>query len=428
MKTEYILIIFICAILSYADDWKLLGLKNESISAIVVNPSNPDIIYAGSSSSYSSGKIGGIFKSTDGGAVWDTLIRGVTVRDLDIHPKDSRVIYATLGINSLTTPGIIKSNDNGDNWFWADSGIIKSWEEGPTELVIDPKHPDTLYTGTSGPFGGRFYKSTDGGKHWVALGDTTLLRNGVTAIEIDPINSDIIYAGTSFSGNLLKSYDGGINWYITNLPEVGIVYDIIVDRMSSNSIYCGTWQYGFYYSTDLGESWINYNDGLPDTSTVSEIELSGNRIFIVSNWRDSGGIYVREIREEWYRLGIDGYRVNTISINDNVIYAGHSGIYIKDISTKINYNNIRSYKFLLCNYPNPFNNETTITYQLTSKSMIKIEIFDLLGRKQKTLLKEYKNPGRYKLKYIPDNLASGIYIVQLKTDKNIINRKIAYIR
>ena len=439
MKKVFIVyIIFICPL--FSNDWQFLGLKSESISAISVDWSNPDIIYAGSSSGYSSGRIGGIFKSINGGVVWDTLLRGVTIRDLDIHPYNPNIIYATLGLNVLTTPGIIKSEDGGSSWFWADSGIIKSWEEGPSELIIDPKHPDTLYTGTAGFFGGRFYKSIDGGEYWFSLGDTTRLRNGVTAIEIDPENSDIIYAGTAFSGNLLKSKDGGNNWQLTNLPEVGIVNDIKIDPVELNRIFCGAHHTGIYISPDSGISWDNPNYGLPHDTvfSVGLINICANNsrevyVGVIAWENEDGGIYKSiDCGKHWIKIESPfNNNISYILINNECqyIYACGMGIYKKNIYTTIHEKNIDMNSILkLYNYPNPFNNETIINYQITLKSYIELEIFDVLGRKQKTLLKEFKNPGNYKFKFISKDLASGIYIVQLKTEKEIIRKKIINLR
>lgn len=116
LKNEIFMILFVLLNSQFISsqsfgDWQFLGLENENITAIAGDWSNPDIIYAGSSSNFSTGTAGGIFKSTNAGADWDTLIRGVTVRDIDIHPKNPEIIYAALGLNVLTQPGIIKTTD-----------------------------------------------------------------------------------------------------------------------------------------------------------------------------------------------------------------------------------------------------------------------------------------------------------------------------
>ena len=424
----------------FAQNWQYLGLEGESISAIAVDWTNPNIIYAGSSSDFSAGTVGGIFKSIDGGAVWDTLIRGITVRDIDINPQDPTIIYATLGLNMLTTAGIIKSLNGGFTWFSSDSGIVNNWEEGPTELILDPKHPDTLYTGTSGFYGGRFYKSVDGGKFWFSLGDSTRLREGVTAIEIDPENTDVIYAGTAFNGNLLKSKDGGNTWQVTSLPEVGIVRDIKVDPFNSNKIFCGTWHDGLFISNDKGLTWNNSVNGLPSDTifSVSLINICKNNpknIYIgVAAWEsENGGIYEsNDHGENWIKINSPftsdlTYLLLTFNCKD--LFACGDGIYKKSIPTNINdekysNNNIPQ----LYSYPNPFNDLSNITYQIKKRGMVELDIYDILGRKKTTLFKEIKDPGEYHIIYHQPYLASGIYIVQLKTEKEIIRRKMIKLR
>ncbi len=435
----FIFLIFIFQFLQ-GQDWQLIGLNGENISALALDWSNPEVIYAGSSSDFSAGKVGGIFKSTDGGAVWDTLIRGVTVRDLDIDPRDPNVLYATLGLNLLTRPGIIKSLDGGLTWFWADSGILKSPEVGPTKLIIDPKHPDTLYTGTAGIYGGRFYKSIDGGIHWFSLGDTTRLRNGVTAIAVDPENTQIIYAGTAYSGNLLKSIDGGNNWQVTSLPEVGIVRDIKVDPFNSNKIFCGTWHDGLFISNDKGLTWNNSVNGLPSDTifSVSLINICKNNpknIYIgVAAWEsENGGIYEsNDHGENWIKINspfTSDLTYLLLTYNCKYLFVCGNGIYKKSIPTNINdkkysINNIPQ----LYSYPNPFNDFSNITYHITKRGMVELDIYDILGRKKTTLFKEIKDPGEYHIIYYQPNLASGIYIIRLRTEKEVLIRKIIKIR
>lgn len=68
------------------------------------------------------------------------------------------------------------------------------------------------------------------------------------------------------------------------------------------------------------------------------------------------------------------------------------------------------------NYPNPFNPSTTIEYQLPSDGFVSLRIFDLLGSEVKTLVNEYKTKGRYSTTFDASNLASGLYIYQLKSN------------
>ena len=68
---------------------------------------------------------------------------------------------------------------------------------------------------------------------------------------------------------------------------------------------------------------------------------------------------------------------------------------------------------LMQNYPNPFNAKTRISYQIPKKSKIKLQVFDILGRKVKTLVNEVQPIGRYNISFEGLDLASGIYIYSL---------------
>jgi len=63
----------------------------------------------------------------------------------------------------------------------------------------------------------------------------------------------------------------------------------------------------------------------------------------------------------------------------------------------------------LQNYPNPFNPNTTIQYQLPEPGLVKLVVYDVLGREVTTLLDEYKPAGSYSLRFDGSKLASGIY-------------------
>ncbi len=65
------------------------------------------------------------------------------------------------------------------------------------------------------------------------------------------------------------------------------------------------------------------------------------------------------------------------------------------------------------NYPNPFNPATTIRFSLPQAGLVKLKIFDVLGREVKTLLNERMNSGEYSLEFDASGLASGIYFYRL---------------
>ena len=422
---------FYCVLFLYssifAQEWKYLGLSSEGITAIAVDWSHENVIYAGSGSNFSSGKAGGIFKSTNSGTTWDTLIRGVTVRQIVIHPTDSKILFATLGINSLTIAGIIKSTDGGLNWFKSDSGVQISWELGPGPLVIDKKYPELIYTGTGGPFGGRFYKSTNAGLSWKSFGDTTHLRDGVSALAIHPDSSNIIYAGTAYSGNLLRSIDYGVTWSLTGFAA-GIIYSIQFGSKSS-TIYVGSsanngFPVGIFRTTDSGVNWSNPKSGLPDRASIARIQVlndnADERVFIAG-----GGVYESIQFQTWRKIGIEKVSIRTITLSRRKLYAGGEGLYMLDIPTSVLKDNstvLRDFN-LYNNFPNPFNPTTTIQYQIPEDANVVVKVYNLLGSEVATLVNEIKPAGYYEVKFSAkggsasggdaSSLPSGLYLYKI---------------
>jgi hypothetical protein len=68
------------------------------------------------------------------------------------------------------------------------------------------------------------------------------------------------------------------------------------------------------------------------------------------------------------------------------------------------------------NYPNPFNQFTNINYKCSSGGMVKISVYDLLGKKVAELINEYKTAGAYTVNFNANGLTSGIYFCQLYVD------------
>jgi hypothetical protein len=73
------------------------------------------------------------------------------------------------------------------------------------------------------------------------------------------------------------------------------------------------------------------------------------------------------------------------------------------------------------NYPNPFNPTTTIQYSIPSNSKnrllnVNLSVYDILGKKVKTLVNEVKPSGEYIINFDASGLSSGVYYYQIKTE------------
>jgi hypothetical protein len=68
---------------------------------------------------------------------------------------------------------------------------------------------------------------------------------------------------------------------------------------------------------------------------------------------------------------------------------------------------------LLQNYPNPFNPKTVVSCQLPAVSMVRLVVYDLLGREIAVLMDEQKAPGKYQLEFDGTKFSSGVYVYRL---------------
>jgi len=85
------------------------------------------------------------------------------------------------------------------------------------------------------------------------------------------------------------------------------------------------------------------------------------------------------------------------------------------------------------NYPNPFNPGTTIEYNVPQASPVKLEIYNLLGQKLRTLVDGFRTPGNYTVRWDGldergQSLPSGIYIYQLRAGQTVITKKMTLMK
>ncbi len=91
-------------------------------------------------------------------------------------------------------------------------------------------------------------------------------------------------------------------------------------------------------------------------------------------------------------------------------------------------NDIPTAYMLYQNYPNPFNPTTTIKFDLPEKIHVKLLIFDVLGRKVKTILDEEMSRGKHTVSLDMSDFPSGVYFYRLEAGKFRDIRKMLFIK
>ena len=83
---------------------------------------------------------------------------------------------------------------------------------------------------------------------------------------------------------------------------------------------------------------------------------------------------------------------------------------------------------LFQNFPNPFNGTTTINYEISERSQVRLVVYDILGREVRTVVQAEQPPGRYAIRLNADGLASGVYFIRLGTSTLATTRKMIVVR
>ena len=199
---------------------------NLQVRKIVVDPNNPQILYAGIEAKHiennndMSTVQGGLFKSTDGGGSWtrmDTSLPQLSVWDIEVVPGDSQTIYTAVSSeydHTLQTEfpgGVYKSLDGGNRWHRMDSGFGGDENLDVLSIALSPAGPDILYAATSdSPYhdkssGRGIFKSINGGTSWTPVNKGLSVLN-FSSITVDPSNPSFLYAGSGGNG-IFKGVD-----------------------------------------------------------------------------------------------------------------------------------------------------------------------------------------------------------------------------
>ena len=177
---------------------------------------------------------------------------------------------------------------------------------------------------------------------------------------------------------------------------VTVRWHIIIDH--------GDCVWDLFYSSDGGSNWqqvvvgiaksqLQYNWTVPDPAT------NAGRIRIVQN--------------------------NTSGMD----YEDTSGAFTVTSTTGTNETGRveRSFRILPA-YPNPFNPETNIRFEIPDRQFVSLRVYNLLGQVVKTLVDGVRPPGDYAVRFDASNLASGIYMYRLQSGNLVETRRLVLLR
>jgi hypothetical protein len=84
--------------------------------------------------------------------------------------------------------------------------------------------------------------------------------------------------------------------------------------------------------------------------------------------------------------------------------------------------------FLQQNYPNPFNPSTTIKFELPTSSVVRLSVYDVLGREVSVLVNERREAGFHEVKFDGSGLSSGVYFYRIQAGNFVETKKLVLLR
>lgn len=328
---------------------------------------------------------GTIFKTTNGGDLWETQISGVGEL-YGLSCVDNNKVWA------------VGYNNNG---VWSTGIIIRTTNGGTTWTQIDLKknrwNSVFFFDANNGWVVGYergYSKTTDGGTTWTLTSQSYPQGRWLQDVYFtDLANGWVVgrmYNGTNYYGTISRTTDGGTTWAEQFSGTTSWLYSVSFTDANNGSAVGerGT----ILRTTNGGATWTSQSSGLTILFSVS---------FTDANNGTAVGDYGTILR----------------TTNGGVTFIEEEQI---DEVPK---------EFLLSkNYPNPFNPNTKIKYALSSQQYAIIKIYDILGNEVETLVSEEKPAGTYEITWDGTNLSSGVYFYRLQAGSFIETKKMVLIK
>ncbi|HEY3569208.1 MAG TPA: glycosyl hydrolase [Thermoanaerobaculia bacterium] len=246
--------------------WSHVWTQVGQIGQMAVHPQNPDIAYAAVlGHAFGSNPERGVYRTTDGGKTWKQILKknaetGASAVTLD--PSNPNIVFAGLW-EAQRYPwdlksggpgsGLYVSRDGGDTWKQISGNGLPEGIWGKVGVAVAPSDGRRVYALIEAEKGGLF-RSDDGGENWTLASGSHELRQRAwyyTTLTVSPANPDEVWCPQV---PLLKSIDGGKTFeHVSGAPH-GDHHDIWIDPQNPKRI-IGADDGGVYLTTDGGGTW-----------------------------------------------------------------------------------------------------------------------------------------------------------------------------
>ncbi|MCD6334877.1 MAG: hypothetical protein J7M27_06035, partial [Candidatus Latescibacteria bacterium] len=185
-------------------DWWYMSFLNPDITAVIVHPADPNVLYVGN------------MVSSDGGQTWEVFGWGIGLpRGFSPDPADPLTLYViTSGDPGDPKKQLLRITQKGGSDREV-LGDLSTFEGGvPSSVLVHPSQPQTLYVGTSK---GDLFRSVDRGGTWQRLYHTppesAPLNAGISLIVVPPAAPSTLYINDPMDpASLYRSFDEGETW------------------------------------------------------------------------------------------------------------------------------------------------------------------------------------------------------------------------
>ena len=321
MRKLLVLLAILTLATSASADWRRANLFGADVRALIIDPSNPDTLYLGTSG-------GEVYVSTDGAKSWQNPRGGVPfpgyVVDSLVIDRAGRLWAACWGL--WGGGAVAVSSDGGKTWDRRDTGLE---DFSVRAIAVDPHDADFVIAG--GLTG--VYRSTDAGETWEKLSD----QSNVESLAIDPRTRDRMYVGTWRQG--WRTDDGGKTWKLINDGMVldTDMFSITMDSENPDNMWVATCGW-VYNSKNAGNNWTRYRDGF-NNRRIHDVEIDPcDRDSLYAG--SVAGLYrSNDGGKTWYVISDEGLVVNTIALhpqrpNRIILGVEGDGVYVSEDNAK----------------------------------------------------------------------------------------------